>query len=372
MTRSVLLALMLAAAVPAFAAAPAPTPNRFAASAVAAERFESGVLLVERHGQRGRPLILIPGLAGGSWVWQDAIAQFKDEHAVYVVTLPGFDGRAPVPGNMLKAAQQSLHELIVSRKLAQPVLVGHSLGGSLALAIAQQHPDLVGGVATIDGLPVYPGTEDIPIDLRPQMAEGIRQRMGGIKPDAFAAQQRQYMRSTGVVDMARADELAKLSANSDPAASVQYMGEAMALDLRPGLAAIKGAGAGAGAVFRNRRRPDRRHRRVQSRVLQVADGRHAEAGGGGDSRRPPLRDVRPAAPRERRAARFPENPLRNSHELARLGQLGQRRHQVGEALALDHHVVARQFGGPLAIAGKDRLDYTVVFGIGVVDAVAHP
>jgi len=239
MTRSVLLALILAAAVPAFAAAPAPTPNRFAASAVAAERFESGVLLVERHGQRGRPLILIPGLAGGSWVWQDAIAQFKDEHAVYVVTLPGFDGRAPVPGNMLKAAQQSLHELIVSRKLAQAVLVGHSLGGSLALAIAQQHPDLVGGVATIDGLPVFPGTEDIPIDQRPQMAEGIRQRMGGIKPDAFAAQQRQYMRSTGVVDMARADELAKLNANSDPAASVQYMGEAMTLDLRPGLAAIK-------------------------------------------------------------------------------------------------------------------------------------
>lgn len=235
MTRSVFIALILAAAAPAFAAA----PNRFAATAVAAERFESGVLLVERHGQRGRPLILIPGLAGGSWVWQDAIAQFKDEHVVYVLTLPGFDGRAAVPGNMLKAAQQSLHDLIVSRKLAEPVLVGHSLGGSLALAIAQQDPELVGGVATIEGLPVFPGTEDIPIDQRAQMAEGIRQRMGAIKPDAFAAQQRQYMRSAGVVDMARADELAKLSANSDPAASVRYMGEAMALDLRPGLPAIK-------------------------------------------------------------------------------------------------------------------------------------
>ena len=94
--------------------------------------------LVERHGQRGTPMILIPGLASGSWVWQDAIRTFRDDHVLYVVTLPGFDGRAPVAGNMLDAARQSLQELIASRKLAKPVLVGHSLGGTLALAVAQQ------------------------------------------------------------------------------------------------------------------------------------------------------------------------------------------------------------------------------------------
>ncbi len=47
------------------------------------------------------------------------------------------------------------------------------------------------------------------------------------------------MRSIGVVDMARADELAKLTARSDPAAMVQYMAAVMAQDLRPALPQIK-------------------------------------------------------------------------------------------------------------------------------------
>ena len=41
-------------------------------------------MLVERHGQRGTPLILIPGLASGAWAWQDTVRQFSGEHVVYV------------------------------------------------------------------------------------------------------------------------------------------------------------------------------------------------------------------------------------------------------------------------------------------------
>ena len=235
---AILFASMLCAGAAAQDVAQEPR-NRFAATEVAAERFDVGVLAVERHGKRGRPLILIPGLASGSWVWQDAIRTFRDDHVLYVVTLPGFDGRAPVASQQLEAAQAALEQLISSRKLVKPVLVGHSMGGTLSLALAQQHPDLVGGVVTIDGLPVFPGTEDMPPEQRPALADGIMRRMAGLTPAAFAMQQRQYMRSIGVVDMARADELAKLTARSDPAATVQYMSAVMAQDLRPGLGKIK-------------------------------------------------------------------------------------------------------------------------------------
>ena len=235
---AILIALMISTG--AFAqAVPQEPRNRFAATEVATERFDVGALAVERHGKRGRPLILIPGLASGSWVWQDAIRTLRDDHVLYVVTLPGFDGRAPVAGNQLEAVQASLRQLIASRKLVKPVLVGHSMGGTLSLAIAQQHPDLIGGVVSIDGLPVFPGTEDMPAEQRPALADGIMRRMSGLTPPAFASQQRQYMRSIGVVDMARADELAKLTARSDPAATVQYMAAIMAQDLRPGLGQIK-------------------------------------------------------------------------------------------------------------------------------------
>jgi DNA-binding XRE family transcriptional regulator len=86
------------AAVPA-AAADTPAPaSRYAATIAPAERFEIDGVLVERHGSRGRPLILIPGLASGSWVWQARSAPFRD-HALYVLTLPGFDGRPAAGAN---------------------------------------------------------------------------------------------------------------------------------------------------------------------------------------------------------------------------------------------------------------------------------
>ena len=232
------LALALSALVPALAADAPQAPNRFAATIVPAERFMVGATLVERHGQRGTPLILIPGLAGGAWTWQQTVRRFSGEHVVYVLTLPGFDGRPAVEGAGMKAAHDSLRELLTSRKLNRPVLVGHSLGGTLALGFAAQHPDLVRAVVALDGLPVLPGTEEWDPAQRTRMAGSIAGRYLAPTPAMFAAQQQDYMRGTGVVDMARADELAKLSARSDPMAVTRYMAEAIALDLRSALPAI--------------------------------------------------------------------------------------------------------------------------------------
>jgi pimeloyl-ACP methyl ester carboxylesterase len=233
------LALMLCVAAPAFGADAAPPANRYANTLAAAERFEVGATLVERHGQRGTPLILIPGLASGAWAWQESARRFSQDHVVYVLTLPGFDGRPAVADKGIAAAQDGLRELIQTRKLQKPVLIGHSLGGTLSLELAARYPDLVGGVVSIDGLPLFPGTEDWPLDKRAMMAGSIASRMQAATPAIFAAQQQQYMRGMGVIDMARADELARLTSRSDAAAVTKYMVDALALDLRAALPAIK-------------------------------------------------------------------------------------------------------------------------------------
>jgi pimeloyl-ACP methyl ester carboxylesterase len=238
MKASLLFALVLAASNPALAADAAPPSNPFAMRLAPAERFETGSLLVERHGSGGRPLVLIPGLASGAWVWQDVVRAFSGKQAVYVVTLPGFDGRATQDGNMIDAARQALHELIVSRKLDKPVLAGHSMGGTLAFAVAQDAPELVGGVIAIDGLPVMPGTEDMPPQLRVEAAGRMRAQVARMSPEAFAGQQRQYMQTIGVRDMNMAAALAQLSAKSSPAAVGQAMAELLVLNLRPGLPRI--------------------------------------------------------------------------------------------------------------------------------------
>ncbi|TFW28901.1 alpha/beta fold hydrolase [Massilia horti] len=235
------LAIALAIGAPAASCADNPrAPNRFASTLVPSERFEVGVLQVERHGQGARPLVLVPGLASGAWVWQDIVREFSSDHAVYVVTLPGFDGRPAVEGDALAAAANALQELIVSRKLDQPVLIGHSLGGTLALEVAEQQPDLVKGVVTIDGLPVVPGSEGVPPSRRAIDASEMKANAAPVSAEVFKEQQEQYLREVGLLDMGKAADLAALTARSDPAAVLRYTAEAFALDLRPGLANIKG------------------------------------------------------------------------------------------------------------------------------------
>jgi pimeloyl-ACP methyl ester carboxylesterase len=214
--------------------------NRFAATIVPAEHFEIDGVLIERHGAAaGRPLILIPGLASGSWVWQDTIRAFGAEHPLYVLTLPGFDGRPPAGPNPFALARAAVAKLIESRNLARPVIVGHSLGGILGFALAEDKPALLGGLVSIDGLPVMPGSEDFAPAQRAQFAENMRARVANATPDAFAGQQQAYMRTIGVLDMGKADDLAKLSGRSDPKSVGQYVADVLNLDLRPGLKTIQ-------------------------------------------------------------------------------------------------------------------------------------
>lgn len=200
--------------------------------------FDVGTMHVERHGERGSPVILIPGLACGSWVWKDVVAALEGEHRVYAVTLAGFDGQPAVKGDGLALANQSLHELIVSQRLHKPVLVGHSLGGTLALMFAAAHSDLIAGVVSVDGLPVFPGTEGTPEAQRPALAERIRAQLNLPRPE-FEAQQSQYMRRIGVIGEEKAAELAQLASRSDPAATADYAARVIALDLRPKMRSIR-------------------------------------------------------------------------------------------------------------------------------------
>lgn len=196
-----------------------------------------GTLKMERHGDHGRPVILIPGLQGGPWVWQQTIAQLQKNHVVYAVTLAGFDGMpAPVDGgNLFDRADASLLQFIEQHTIDKPVLVGHSLGGTLALRFAGEHPDLVSGVVAVDGLPIFPGMERVSAEQRQAMAGQMRSTMAASTPEQFQAQSLGYMQKIGVIDPLVAARYAPMNARSDIKASAQYMAEDLAFDGRAGL-----------------------------------------------------------------------------------------------------------------------------------------
>jgi pimeloyl-ACP methyl ester carboxylesterase len=210
-------------------------------TSINAAPFQIGSMHVEIQGNRnakGAPIILIPGLGSGPYIWEDTIQQLQADHLLFVVTLAGFNGKAPMAGPMIAKAKQSLLELIESKKIDKPILVGHSLGATLSIWFAEEHSNLIRGVYAVEGLPVFPRTENMPIDQRPAMAQGMKAQMLAGTQETFVAQQLQYMQTVGVIDQKLAKTIADRSATSDRTAVAEYMSELIAMDIRKDLPLI--------------------------------------------------------------------------------------------------------------------------------------
>ncbi len=100
----------------------------------------------------GRPIVLVHGLAGNMRHFTYALVdRLKDEFRVVVLDRPGCGYSVPAPGSSARLSGQAglVISLVAALGLERPLLVGHSLGGAIALAVALDHPDRLGGLALI-------------------------------------------------------------------------------------------------------------------------------------------------------------------------------------------------------------------------------
>jgi pimeloyl-ACP methyl ester carboxylesterase len=98
-------------------------------------------LAVKRYG-RGEPLVLLHGIATDSEIWSGVVPELARTHRVITVDLPGFGGSAPVgEGFDLAEVADRIRRGLASRGISGPVdLVGHSLGGGVAITLASTRP----------------------------------------------------------------------------------------------------------------------------------------------------------------------------------------------------------------------------------------
>ena len=98
-------------------------------------------------------MLLIPGLASSGAVWDDTVKQLCGAHRCHVFTLAGFAGVPAQPGPLLDDVDAALAAYIEQQHLKAPIVVGHSLGGFVALKLAIDHPADVGKLVIVDALP---------------------------------------------------------------------------------------------------------------------------------------------------------------------------------------------------------------------------
>lgn len=202
-------------------------------------RFEVGSLLVEQTGDglKGQPLIFIPGLFGGAWSWTGIADRFAAEHEVFVVTLPGFSGREPVEGDLLEQAVANIARLVADEGLERPVLVGHSMGAYLAIRVAVEHPDAVGGVIAVDGFPVFPPVAEASHEERVAAADRLASQFADVSPQDYRKALRGFI-GARLAAAEQLDGLVEEAAKSDQQAVGRYLKEFLPADLRPDLGRI--------------------------------------------------------------------------------------------------------------------------------------
>ncbi|WP_164011605.1 alpha/beta fold hydrolase [Pyxidicoccus trucidator] len=193
---------------------------------------------VERSG-KGRPLVFIPGLASSGEVWSETVAHLQGRYDCHVLTLAGFAGQPAIPAPFFATERRALADYLRSQGLEKPILVGHSLGGVLALAVAADAPELVGGVVIVDSLPFLPAAMDPSAtadSMRPR-AEEMRTLMRMQTVEQRSMQSRMVLRGY-ISDESKVDVAARWGADSDPETVNQAIYELTTTDLRPELSRI--------------------------------------------------------------------------------------------------------------------------------------
>ncbi|HTU69303.1 MAG TPA: alpha/beta hydrolase [Candidatus Baltobacteraceae bacterium] len=222
-------------ALPAAAEMPPPLPKNDSS-------YTAGSLKVSVYGQPGRQaLVFIPGYALGPWEFSREIAAYSANYTVYALTLPGFDGAPGARGPLFQTVAADFWKWMAAQNISKPILIGHSLGGTMAILLAEQHSELLKAVVAIDGLPILPQEDTQSADTRASNAKQMADAIGMIMDSSqFADAMASYslpdmMLSSkdvsGVSGMVERDGV-------DISTSAVWMQEDMTLDLRPDLSKI--------------------------------------------------------------------------------------------------------------------------------------
>ena len=102
------------------------------------------------RGGSGPPVVLLHGFASSVYTWKDVMPALAASHEVIAFDFPGF-GDSSIPDPLDAGAYPGLVVEVMDRlRIPRASLVGNSLGGAVAVAVAAEHPGRVDRLVLID------------------------------------------------------------------------------------------------------------------------------------------------------------------------------------------------------------------------------
>jgi pimeloyl-ACP methyl ester carboxylesterase len=237
-----MLKLLLAAAAALMIAAPASAqsdPNRLFADSklVVRDRFSDEIV------GKGPDLVFIPGLSSSRATWKATAERLRGRYRLHLIQVAGFAGepaRANAEGEIVVPTAEAIDAYLVQQKLSPATVIGHSLGGTMSLYLAEKHPEHLKKVLIVDALPFFGGMQS-----PSATAESVKPGAAKMRDAMLAASGPTTKASLAPMlkamskDEASRDLIGDWGVLSDRTAVARAMYEDTILDLRPGLASIR-------------------------------------------------------------------------------------------------------------------------------------
>jgi len=116
------------------------------------ETKEPKPITIETIGQ-GKPILFLPGFTTPGSIWQETIENLTLERKSYVFSYAGFNGNKPIEMPWYSSIKNSIIEYIKDNNMSEIIIIGHSMGGNLAVDIASELPNNVSKIIIIEALP---------------------------------------------------------------------------------------------------------------------------------------------------------------------------------------------------------------------------
>lgn len=194
--------------------------------------------IVEKTGQGSKSIIFIPGFASSGEVWRDTRASFENAFTCHTFTMPGFAGASPQPNPTFEKWERGIAAYITKNQLGKVIVVGHSMGGALAMALASDYPEVVDRLVVVDALPCLAALMNPSFQSNPDNdCSAMVNQVMNLTAEQFAAMQRGTMTSM-VSDASKIDMIVNWSLQSDRRTVAEMYCDFSNTDLREKIASI--------------------------------------------------------------------------------------------------------------------------------------
>lgn len=95
---------------------------------------------------QGATVVLIHGFAENSGLWNIQTTQLKTQYRVIIPDLPGTAVSPLSTPLTIESMAEYIYAILLAENISDAVMIGHSMGGYIALALAEKYPSVLKGL----------------------------------------------------------------------------------------------------------------------------------------------------------------------------------------------------------------------------------